>query len=176
MGTAAASAQHAPARRGLASPSGADGGGAPFLCSAVARRPYLAISMCPVPMPATDPAHAGGPGRRREGKQDMKLYRERFLAAAMIVAALGAAGCRSHKNDSGDDKASNPAPAPAGTEGASGPAPTAPGEAPAPAPPAPQQENAGTPPSADHFWINGHWHWAGRRYEWVPGHWGIGVA
>jgi hypothetical protein len=136
-----------------------------------------------MPTPATDDrgvvSRARGSGRRNgKEEQDMKLSnRERFLAATMIVAALCATGCRRGRSD--DDSASNQ-PQPAGTDnsGAQAPVPaqTAPGAEQAPAPPAPQQEASGPAPSTDHFWVNGHWKWVGRRYEWIPGHWAVSVA
>ncbi len=38
-------------------------------------------------------------------------------------------------------------------------------------PPAPQVEVVGTAPSPNHFWIGGHWGWAGGRHVWEPGRW-----
>jgi hypothetical protein len=39
------------------------------------------------------------------------------------------------------------------------------------APPAPQVEVMGVAPGPNHFWVAGHWYWAGGRYAWRPGYW-----
>ena len=42
---------------------------------------------------------------------------------------------------------------------------------PLPEPPADQAEVQGPAPSPKHVWVNGYWHWAGRKYAWTPGYW-----
>ena len=39
------------------------------------------------------------------------------------------------------------------------------------APPAERPETVTAAPSAQHFWVRGHWHWDGNRYNWIAGHW-----
>ncbi|APR79876.1 lipoprotein, putative [Minicystis rosea] len=39
------------------------------------------------------------------------------------------------------------------------------------APPAERQEAVAAAPSAQHFWVRGHWHWDGARYDWIAGRW-----
>ena len=41
------------------------------------------------------------------------------------------------------------------------------------APPVEQVEVVGVAPSPNHFWIAGHWYWAGGRYAWRPGYWEV---
>jgi len=38
-------------------------------------------------------------------------------------------------------------------------------------PPPPRVEVIPPPPSPGHFWVAGHWHWDGRRFDWRGGHW-----
>jgi hypothetical protein len=112
----------------------------------------------------------------------MKLNREQFLAAAMMIGALNAAACKRAPGSPEDTKApagAETAP-PATMEGApppaaeTGPAPTAE----APLAPPPQLEIPGVPPSSLHFWSAGHWQWnlSQQRYIWIPGNWGLRAA
>jgi hypothetical protein len=41
------------------------------------------------------------------------------------------------------------------------------------APPSAVREHRPDPPSRRHIWIEGYWHWDGRRYVWDPGHWAV---
>lgn len=38
-------------------------------------------------------------------------------------------------------------------------------------PPAPRVEMRVRCPGPNHVWIDGHWRWNGRSYEWSSGHW-----
>lgn len=37
-------------------------------------------------------------------------------------------------------------------------------------PPPVRYEPLPEPPTREHHWVAGHWHWDGRAYLWVPGH------
>ena len=101
------------------------------------------------------------------------------LAMAIVVGALGAAGCKAKSTVASEDTSTTQAapspadpPTPGATEAAA-PAGTedAPSTTPLPEPPADQVEVRGTAPSPKHVWVHGYWHWAGGKYAWTPGYW-----
>lgn len=114
----------------------------------------------------------------------MKLNGKMMVAVAMMLGALGAAGCNKavDQGDAAVAPEETPATAPVESEAAG----TTPGVAQdfygfrgsfgphyyAPhAPPAARYEAFGRAPSARHFWAPGYYRWNGREFGWVGGRW-----
>src|SRR3954452_22360263 len=108
----------------------------------------------------------------------MKLNGKMLVSLAMVVAAMGATGCkRSHSTQ----EESSPAPAAEANPAPAAQTPAAEGTAAAsdegavvvraPAPPALRVETQPARPSARHVWQNGYWRWNNREYVWVGGYW-----
>jgi hypothetical protein len=106
----------------------------------------------------------------------MKVMGRMVVAVAMMIGSLSAAGCARPANASPAQQDQAPAqaqPTAATTQGAT-PAAATPGNVADVAPYAPppvRYENPGTAPSADFVFVPGFWHWEGRAYHWVVGHW-----